>query len=71
MTPELRLPVASRPDIVASNLVWISKETQKSRRDLKSIMRMTGDEERRIASLLAEELGLVNLLDEEPDEIDA
>jgi hypothetical protein len=36
--PGLTLPVASRPDLVLSKLIWISKGSHKSRRDLRQIM---------------------------------
>jgi hypothetical protein len=74
VTPQLRLPFASRPDVVISKIVWISKGSHKSRRDVRQLMlRATADEIQAVRQF-AEDLGLAELLDEvlaEPDEIDA
>lgn len=71
--PGLRLPVSSIPDLVASKLVWISKGSHKSRRDVKMLMRQSSAAEAALAREFAERLQLEALLDEvlaEPDEID-
>lgn len=74
VTPSLALPIASRPDIVASKIWWISKGSHKSRRDVRQLMRRATAQERQLAHDYAEHLGLAPLLAEvlsEPDEIDA
>lgn len=74
MTPDLKFPIASRPDAAISKLVWISKGSHKNRRDLRQLMvRATGSETQTVREF-ARELGLTALLDEvlaEPDEIEA
>ena len=74
MTSTLRFPIASRPDVVVSKLVWISKGSHKSRRDVKQLMLRATDEEVQTVREFSESLSLTALLDEvlaEPDEIDA
>jgi hypothetical protein len=74
VTPQLRLPFASRPDVVVSKLVWIGKGSHKSRRDVRQLMLRATTEEAQTVREFAEGLGLTALLDEvlaEPDEIDA
>lgn len=74
LTPQLRIPIASRPDVVISKLVWISKGSHKSRRDVKWLMRGATQEEAALARKFVDGLGLTDLLEEvlaEPDEIDA
>jgi hypothetical protein len=71
--PGLRLPVASIPDLIAAKLVWISKGSHKSRRDVKWLMRGASAEEQALAREFAAGLGLTELLGEvlaEPDELD-
>ena len=66
------LPVVSRADAAASKLVWISKGSHKSRRDLRHIVRTASADEREMIDRLAGELGLTDLLAEvlnEPDEL--
>ncbi|MCB9873304.1 MAG: nucleotidyl transferase AbiEii/AbiGii toxin family protein [Planctomycetaceae bacterium] len=68
----MHLPVASRADAAASKLVWISKGSHKSRRDLRHVYRGGLDTDRNLVRELAVHLGLESLLDEvlsEPDEI--
>ncbi len=68
------LPVASRADAVLSKLVWISKGSHKSRRDLRQIMRTADDAERMTVERSAGEMSLATLLEEvlaESDEISA
>ena len=66
------LPVASRPDAAASKLVWASKGSHKSRRDLRQIVRLMTVADRieldRLAALFGLESLLVDLLAER-DEI--
>ena len=68
----VELPVVSRAAAAAAKLVWISKGSHKSRRDLRQIYRTsTADDCRRIQEH-AQQLALTPLLDEvlnEPDEI--
>lgn len=67
----MRQPVASRSDAAASKLVWISKGSHKSRRDLRQIVRTSSQAERQAIFELSVELGLGKLLQEvlaEPDE---
>lgn len=74
MTPELRFPIASRPDAVISKLVWISKGSHKSRRDVRQLMLRASEDEVRAVRDFAGQLDLTALLGEvlaEPDEIDA
>lgn len=69
----LVFPIASRPDVIASKLFWISKGSHKSRRDVRQLMLDITAEETAQAREFAESLKLTELLDEvlaEPDEID-
>lgn len=73
LTSDLQFPIASRPDLITSKLVWISKGSHKSRRDVKMLMRGATDEEQALALEFADGLGLTDLLEEvlaEPDEIE-
>jgi len=66
------LPVVCRVDAAASKLVWISKGSHKSRRDLRAIHRGANQTQQAEIANLAEKLGLGSLLTEvlaEPDEI--
>lgn len=66
------LPVVSRADAAASKLVWISKGSHKSRRDVRQIVRMCSEQDRQRIEELASQLCLKTLLEEvlnEPDEI--
>jgi hypothetical protein len=66
------VPVVSRPDAAASKLVWASKGSHKSRRDLRQIARHMPIADRDELDRLAGRLGLGDLLSEilaEPDEI--
>ena len=68
----VQLPVACRADSAASKLVWISKGSHKSRRDLRQIWRTSGEPDQARVRELANQLGLDALLDEvlaEPDEM--
>lgn len=67
------LPVVSRVDAAASKLVWISKGSHKSRRDLRAIFRNANDAQQGEIHSTAEKLNMVELLAEvltESDEID-
>ena len=71
--PDLRLPVVCLPDLVASKLLWISKGSHKSRRDVKVLMRIASEAESAQAHEAVRQLGLETLLDgvlAEPDEPD-
>ena len=68
----LTLPIVSRVDAAASKLVWISKGSHKSRRDLRHIFRTSGSTIRQSICELAKDLQLQSLLDEvlaENDEV--
>ena len=68
----MHLPVASRADAAASKLVWVSKGSHKSRRDLRHIYRTGTDEDCELIRDLAARLGLEPLLGEvlsESDEV--
>ncbi len=69
---DLILPMVSSADAAASKLVWISKGSHKSRRDLRQIVRFASEEDRKLLQQLSSELNLTGLLQEvldEPDEI--
>lgn len=69
----MALPIACRADAAASKLVWISKGSHKSRRDLRKIYESAVEEERKLIRSLAGQLELTGLLDSvlsESDEID-
>ena len=68
----LMLPVASLADAAASKLVWVSKGSHKSRRDLRQLWQRATPEQRSLVERLARDLGLEQLLTEvlgEADEI--
>jgi hypothetical protein len=67
----VQLPVVSRVDAAAAKLIWISKGSHKSRRDLRQIYRTSSDSDRQRIQELAQQLALDRLLGEvlrEPDE---
>ncbi len=64
------LPLASCADVAASKLVWISKGSHKSRRDLRQVFRAASAVDRRLIEKLAEQLGLFHLLGEVLEESD-
>ena len=69
----LPVPIASLTDAAISKLIWISKGSHKSRRDLRQLIRITTKSQRHAIDQLAVSLGLDRLLSEilaEPDEID-
>ncbi|MEZ5941716.1 MAG: nucleotidyl transferase AbiEii/AbiGii toxin family protein [Planctomycetaceae bacterium] len=68
-----RYPVTSPTDAAVSKLIWISKGSHKSRRDVRQIYQYVDSNHKKAIRALAEELNLSDLLDEvlvEPDEID-
>jgi hypothetical protein len=70
---DLALPIASRTDAALSKLVWASKGSHQSRRDLRQLLARADDDERAIVERSAATLGLGQLLGEvlaEPDEIE-
>jgi hypothetical protein len=70
--PGVRLPVASRVDTAAAKLIWISKGSHKSRRDLRQLFRTSSPTDRQQIQKLASQLDLANLLADvlvESDEI--
>jgi hypothetical protein len=69
----LSIPIASLADAAISKLIWISKGSHKSRRDLRQLIRIAAETQRQTIDKLAKSLGLDKLLSEvlaEPDEID-
>jgi hypothetical protein len=67
------IPIASLPDIAVAKLIWISKGSHKSRRDLRQLLRISTEKQRQTIDHLAMDLGLKNLLSEilaESDEIE-
>lgn len=68
--PGVKLPVVSRIDAAASKLVWISKGSHKSRRDLRQIMRSAPASDREQVFEIAQSLSLRPLLVEVLDESD-
>ncbi len=67
-----RLPVASCADVAVSKLLWISKGSYKSRRDLRYVYRLATEEDREAIEQLATQLGMAPLLADvlrESDEI--
>lgn len=72
--PGLDLPVVARSDAALSKLIWIDRGSHRSRRDLRRILAGASEAERTRVRTVAEELGLVELLDtvvSESDGIDA
>ena len=68
-----RLPIVCRTDAAASKLVWISKGSQKSRRDLRQIFHKLDADQKETLQRMAVGLELRELLEEvlaESDEID-
>jgi hypothetical protein len=66
----VQLPVVSRVDAAAAKLVWISKGSHKSRRDLRQIYRTSSETDRQQIQELARQLVLKSLLDEVLSESD-
>ncbi len=67
------VPVASCADTAVSKLVWVSKGSSKSRRDVRQMFRLASEMDRRLIEQLSDQLGLGSLLQEvlaEQDEID-
>lgn len=58
----LTLPIVSRADAALSKLVWISKGSHKSRRDLRQVLRRATGRERDFVHHQAARLGLASLL---------
>ena len=68
--PGLSLPIAARSDAALSKLIWASKGSHKSRRDLRHILARATGEETAIVRRGAVERNLLGLLEEivrEPD----
>ena len=68
----INLPIVSLQDAAASKLIWVSKGSHKSRRDLKQLMRRCSKVEQDFVTNFAAEKKLASLLEEvlqEPDEI--
>jgi hypothetical protein len=58
------LPMASCANVAASKLVWISKGSHRSRRDLRQIFRVASLEDKQLIEQRAKQLGLAPLLAE-------
>jgi hypothetical protein len=67
----LHLPIASRADAALSKLVWISKGSHKSRRDLRQIWRRASASDRAAVARWAAEKSLAPLLAEVLEESDS
>jgi hypothetical protein len=70
--PGLVLPIVSRCDLAIAKLIWISKGSHKSRRDLRQILARATEDERQAIRIAADDSGLSTLLGEvlsESDEI--
>jgi Nucleotidyl transferase AbiEii toxin, Type IV TA system len=68
------VPIASLTDTATAKLIWISKGSHKSRRDLRQLIRISTASQRRTIEQMAADLGLRELLSEvllESDQIDA
>jgi len=68
----IKLPLVSRPDAAASKLAWAAKGSQKSRRDVRHIVRQMKAQDRAALDNLARDMRLEALLADvlaEPDEI--
>ena len=68
--PGLALPIAARSDAALSKLIWASKGSHKSRRDLRRILERATSEDTTLVRRGAAERNLLGLLDEilrEPD----
>jgi hypothetical protein len=69
----LSVPIASLADAAISKLIWISKGSHKSRRDIRQLIRVATKSQRQMIDQLAMNLGLDELLSQvlaESDEID-
>ena len=69
----MHVPIASLVDTAVAKLVWISKGSHKSRRDLRQLVRVSTEGEQRTIEQFATDLGLRTLLSEilaETDEIE-
>lgn len=58
------IPVVSCGDAAVSKLIWVSKGSAKSRRDLRQIFHLASQSDRRFIEQLSEQLGLLDLLHE-------
>jgi hypothetical protein len=70
----MHVPIASLADTAAAKLVWISKGSHKSRRDLRQLVRISIEDQRQTIEQQATDLGWRDLLSEvlaESDEFDA
>ncbi len=65
---ELSLPVAALPDLTISKLVWISRGSHKSRRELRWLMPLVDELGQAFVNQFAAEHNLVTLLQEVLDE---
>lgn len=63
LLPNTMLPIASRSDAALSKLIWASKGSHKSRRDLREILRRASPEESAVVRRMAANNGLLDLLE--------
>jgi hypothetical protein len=64
------VPIASLVDTAVAKLIWIDKGSHKSRRDLRQLMRISTETQRRAIKRMATEVGLEKLLSKVLSEID-
>jgi hypothetical protein len=72
LLPGVDLPVVSRSDFAIAKLIWISKGSHKSRRDLRQMMSRATLQDQATIRKMASEQGLLPLLEEvlaESDEV--
>ncbi len=58
------VPVASLADVAVAKLIWISRGSHRSRRDLRQIVKASTQDQRQTIDKMATDLGLVELLAE-------
>ena len=68
--PGTTLPIVSRADLAVAKLIWISRGSHRSRRDLRRILRQATEEEREFIDTEAQERSLSDLLAEVLSESD-
>jgi len=72
IVPGFSIPLVSRTDLAIAKLIWISRGSHKSRRDLRKILTAATQSETATVHRAADERGLQLLLDEvlaEPDDV--
>lgn len=64
LLPGIRLPVVSRTDLAVAKLIWVSKGSHKSRRDVRQVLLRATVAEMQTVRQLAHDHSLDSLLDE-------